>query len=63
MKTCFLCGKSNQLIDFSNETFENVCDKIKFRRQKGYKYGLVQLLSSMKEKLAYHWQSLLLNLV
>lgn len=54
MKACFVCKKSEKVIDFNNESFNKCCDVLKIRKENKFKYGNIVLLSEAKDCYGYH---------
>lgn len=51
---CFLCGGSDNLTNFSKETYKKCCDIISFRKKKNFKFGDIVLLEEPDKDQGYH---------
>lgn len=51
---CFVCHKSEKILNFSDETFDKCCFVLNIRRSKGFKYGDIILSSQSRILFGYH---------
>lgn len=54
VKKCFLCGTKESVIDFEDEIFKNCLLKLAFRKERGFKYGNIQLSKDSLDFIGYH---------
>lgn len=58
MSKCFLCSKSNNVLQFSNASFQKCLAMLLFRRKKKYKYHDVILTVESTDYFGYHTECL-----
>lgn len=54
MKKCFLCSKTNNILDFNNSSFKKCYSMLMFRRKKKYKYFDIILTVESTDVFGYH---------
>ena len=53
-KKCFLCGKSDHVLSFSEDLYKTCLRALKFRKHKRYKYNEITLDKSNIENIGFH---------
>lgn len=54
MKSCFLCYKKGNVLDFKDASFKKCLQMLLFRRKKNYKYHDTLLTIECTEDFGYH---------
>lgn len=54
MKSCFLCGKTENVKTFSSDILNKCITMIKYRKTKGFKYADIQLSIDSMDDIGYH---------